>query len=254
MAEHVPLPTFLIIGAQRSATRWLRVNLNLHEDVFMTPRETEFFCDVANMTRVYSGELPEYRQFFDGWDGETAIGESCPAYFWPTTSREVSWRIRGCLPDVRLVLILRNPVDRYYSAIFEAVKVGALPADTDPNFIPAEFLASSEILTTSQYFISYEIYHRLFGEQLKTVIFDDLVADPGSVYDDVLAHIGVTTGFRPERLAEPLFSSRRISQSLAPITEDNRKRMYETFEAGVVYLEEQLERELPAWHWDDQAS
>lgn len=254
MAEYVPLPNFLIIGAQRSATRWLRVNLNLHEDVFMTPRETKFFCDVANMTRVYSGELPEYRRFFDGWDGEAAVGESCPDYFWPTTSREVSWRIRGCLPDVRLVLMLRNPVDRYYSALFESIKVGALPPGTDPNDISADFINSSEILLAGQYFKSYDIYKRLFGEQLLTVIFDDLVADPGKVYDDVLAHIGVTAGFRPERLEEPLFTSRRISQSLAPIDETKRKWLYEAYEPSVEYLEEQLGRELPTWHWNDQTS
>ena len=39
----LPLPTFLIIGAQKSATRWLRLNLGLHPDVFTSSREIEFF-------------------------------------------------------------------------------------------------------------------------------------------------------------------------------------------------------------------
>ena len=38
-----PLPTFLIIGAQKSATRWLRLNLGLHPDVFTARGELEFF-------------------------------------------------------------------------------------------------------------------------------------------------------------------------------------------------------------------
>jgi hypothetical protein len=39
----LPLPTFLIIGAQKSATRWLRLNLGLHPAVFAASREIEFF-------------------------------------------------------------------------------------------------------------------------------------------------------------------------------------------------------------------
>lgn len=251
MADYAPLPNFLIIGAQRSATRWLRVNLNMHPDVFMTPRDTKFFCDIENMNRVYSGELPEYRKFFDGWDREKAVGESCPDYFWPTTSREVSWRIYGCLPKVKLILILRDPVERYYSALFEAVKVGALPAGTDPNSLPAQFLADSEILVGGQYFKSYEIYQRLFGDRLLTIIFDDLVADPGGTYDRALAHVGVGVGFRPDNLESPLYSSRRIASSLPPVTEENRKWMYESYAPSVGYLEEQLGRELPSWHWQE---
>lgn len=249
MPDYVPLPNFLIIGAQRSATRWLRVNLNLHHDVFMTPRETKFFCDIENMDRVYSGELPDYRKFFDGWDREKAIGESCPAYFMPSTSREVSWRIYGCLPDVKLILILRNPVDRYYSALYEAVKVGALPAGTDPSSVDPVFLAESEVFAVGQYFKSYEIYQRLFGDRLLTIIFDDLVADPGTVYDQAVAHIGATVGFRPDGLETPLYTSKRIAASLVPVTEENRKWMYDFYEPSTVYLEEQLGRELPSWHW-----
>ena len=41
--HHRPLPTFLIIGADKSATRWLRVNLNEHPDVFAPPGELGFF-------------------------------------------------------------------------------------------------------------------------------------------------------------------------------------------------------------------
>ena len=41
--RELPLPTFLIIGAQKSATRWLRLNLGLHPDIFTAGREIEFF-------------------------------------------------------------------------------------------------------------------------------------------------------------------------------------------------------------------
>ena len=42
-SRELPLPTFLIIGAQKCATRWLRFNLGLHPDVYVAPTELSFF-------------------------------------------------------------------------------------------------------------------------------------------------------------------------------------------------------------------
>ena len=61
-----PLPTFLIVGAQKSATRWLRLNLGLHPAVFTAARELEFF---NNGDRYRELGTDWYREQFDGWDG-----------------------------------------------------------------------------------------------------------------------------------------------------------------------------------------
>ena len=75
-----PLPTFLIIGAQKSATRWLRLNLGLHPAVFTASREIEFF---NNRDRYEDQGASWYREQFEGWDGEAIVGEATPGYmFW----------------------------------------------------------------------------------------------------------------------------------------------------------------------------
>ena len=79
-SHELPLPTFLIIGAQKSATRWLRLNLGLHPDIFSARRELEFF---NNGDRVERAGLVSYRAQFEGWSGEPFVGEATPGYmFW----------------------------------------------------------------------------------------------------------------------------------------------------------------------------
>ncbi len=226
MAAKVPLPNFLIIGAHRSATRWLRVNLNEHPDIFMCARETGFYSDVENMTRVYSGELPDYRKYFDGWDGEEFIGESDPSYFRPESSREVAWRIYGTLPDVKLILLLRNPVDRYFSALYDAIKKGDLPGDTDLNKLTPEVVRRLGIFPMSVYEIGLGAFQRLFLDRIHIEFFDDIESDPDGVYSRVLEFLGADTSFRPAGLEQPT--------------------MYALYANSVDTVESQLGRKVPA--------
>ena len=101
------LPTFLIIGAQRSGTTTLARRLGEHPQVFMAPRkELEFF------DQHFDKGLEWYSSFFATAKDEIQLGEASPSYLYePIAIR----RIAEVLPDVRLVVTLRNPVDRAYS-------------------------------------------------------------------------------------------------------------------------------------------
>ena len=68
-ASKAPLPTFLIIGAQKSGTRWLRINAGCHPNVYTAPDETRFFHSPA---RFQSLGVEWYRAQFSGWAGEPA--------------------------------------------------------------------------------------------------------------------------------------------------------------------------------------
>jgi hypothetical protein len=121
-----PLPTFLIIGAQKSATRWLRLNLGLHPDVFSPARELEFF---NNRERFEQEGLASYRAQFEGWSGESYVGEATPGYmFWHHDARVIAGRVRETVPEARLIAILRNPVDRAQSAVVHHIQGGSLAA------------------------------------------------------------------------------------------------------------------------------
>ena len=101
------LPTFLVIGAQKSGTTSLVHYLNAHPDVFALQEEVHFFDRHWNLGPDW------YRQRFVGATDEIAVGESTPEYMY---ARRVAARIAETLPEVRLIAILRDPVDRAYSA------------------------------------------------------------------------------------------------------------------------------------------
>ena len=109
------LPTFVIIGAQKSATRWLRTNLGEHPDIFAARSEMHFW---NNGHRVRKLGIEHYAEQFEGWRGERIVGEATPGYMiWRHHPALVAQRIDEHLPDVRLIAILRNPIDRAQSAM-----------------------------------------------------------------------------------------------------------------------------------------
>lgn len=105
------LPTFLGIGVPRAGTTWLHTLLTGHPEVYLPEKRKE----VRFFDRHFDRGLGWYEGFFCP-DGEAhryrAIGEISPQYFY---CDECPSRISQTLPNIKLVLMLRHPVDRAYS-------------------------------------------------------------------------------------------------------------------------------------------
>ena len=239
-------PTFIIIGAQRCATRWLRVNLGLHPDVFALAHEADFFCDLPLMQRVGRAG---YRRLFVGWDGEPVVGEASPRYAMPSSDpAEVIGRMANAFPGVRYLMLIRDPYERGFSAMLDAVRTGELPEDTRYDAMDPEDVARLQIIRNSAYEWAIGAYRNVVGDDLKVLVYDDLVADPGAVYDAALEHIGLEPGFRPPDLATPLFSTRRLRESIPAPDPAHRQEVLRFAETSVVNVERMIGRELPGWH------
>jgi len=105
------LPTFLGIGVPRGGTTWLHGLLETHPEIYMPSRRKEvrfFDAHFEKGTQWYESFFcgPEERQMF------RAIGEVSPQYIY---CKECPRLISETLPGVRLILMLRHPVDRAYS-------------------------------------------------------------------------------------------------------------------------------------------
>lgn len=105
------LPTFLGIGAPRCGTTWLHHLLSDHPDVYVPVRrkEVEFFNE------YYDRGLQWYEQFFPSETEAVryqAIGEISPRYLYHASCPE---RIASVPSITRLILMVRNPVERAYS-------------------------------------------------------------------------------------------------------------------------------------------
>src|SRR6188508_2795579 len=102
------LPTFIGIGAQRAGTTWAYNCLAEHPQVFMTRKKELHFFYVN-----YSRGLDWYAAQFAGAGSAVARGEITPDYLYHP---EALSNIARDVPDVRLFVILRNPIDRAVSA------------------------------------------------------------------------------------------------------------------------------------------
>jgi hypothetical protein len=252
MPDLAPLPSFIIIGAQRSATRWLRANLSQHPDVYIPPFEMNYFNDPERMaalgTRGYRGK-------FETWAGEPIIGESSPNYLlWgATNTHDTAEAIRRTFKgNVKLIALCRNPIDRAYSAIVEHIKRGRLPKDaTLPNLLVDHLDVVDElgILKAGQYTMCLFPYLQFFDrENLLIEVVDDIADKPEEVYARVLDHIGAAPGFTPTQLHQVLFSNKRSVKAI-PLTAKERYGTYAGFySATIPKFESLIERDLPAWY------
>lgn len=244
--EHPPLPTFLIIGAQKSATRWLRSNLGQHPEIFTVGHEVKFF----NHPRRVAALGPDwYRKQFAGWDGEPVSGEATPGYLMLRHRPvEVAARIDDALPDVRLLAILRNPVDRAASALVHHQRGERVRPDVGLT----DYLRSVDhdhdwlgIVDGGRYAASLNPYLERFGDRLCVLFHDELRSDPPRLYADALDHIGAAAGFVPSTLGEVVRSNTRADEhALSP---DERTEASKWFADDVDQLEALLGVDLTRW-------
>lgn len=100
------LPNLLIIGAVKAGTSSLHYYLGQHPEIFMSARkEIEFFTrdDFASFIDAYKAYFPSSAR---------VRGEASPRYSQHPVFPDVPERIRSLIPDVKLIYLVRDPIDR----------------------------------------------------------------------------------------------------------------------------------------------
>lgn len=218
-ASSRPLPDFLLIGTKRGGTTSLWNYLVGHPDVLpMFPRAQQIksphYFDIHYLRGEawYRSHFPSERQrqrAAERTGARPVTGEASPYYvFHPA----VPHRVRHAMPDVRLLVSLRNPVDRAYSNYNERRGSGVEPLATFEEALAAEetrlrgeaerVLAdpgyyspshdSHSYLARGRYLEQLERWWALFPrEQLHVVFQDRLDRDPGAVFGGVCDFLGI---------------------------------------------------------------
>jgi len=182
------LPNFLHIGPGKSGSTWLHETLVLHPQVYLSEAKDLYF-----FSRYYDRGVDWYRkQFRSAQPSYRVVGEVCPDYL---TSAEAPQRIRSCLgPDVRLMVTLRDPAERAFSAYLHRRKHGLTATFR-------EDLETSDLIEEGRYGTQLQRYLDCFGRQaLHVAVFDDLRADPQAFLD------GVTTWLQIDRQMKVFYS------------------------------------------------
>jgi GT2 family glycosyltransferase len=184
--DHLCLPDFLGIGAQKAGTTWLYENLRRHPGVFLAhPKELHYFDE------TFHRSLRFYAQHFEPGRHQVK-GEITPAY--SILPMERIRFIRTVMPTVRLIFIIRNPIERAWSqAVMELVtrKKRKLEDVTDSEF--EAYLKSEPCTERSDYLTILSNWLRVFPpEQLYIGFFEDIVSHPRKLLGEIFSHIGVS--------------------------------------------------------------
>ena len=196
------VPSFLIIGAPKSGTTSLHYYMAEHPQVYVSSmvKEARYFAydsDNADHRAKAGCAFPvttweQYVALFTDASGFKAIGESSPQYL---GCRVAAQRIATRLPDVKLVVVLRNPVDRTVSAFIQDVR----NKQAKLSELSGERLSSSRWARGSFYRDDLKRYYDLFSrEQIKVIRFKDLKSDTNSIVREVYDFLGVDSTFSPD--------------------------------------------------------
>lgn len=192
------LPTYIIAGAMRSGTTALNSYLREHPDVAVsTTKEVHFFDS------FYDRGVEWYREQFPHSETAQAVGEATPNYMFSTTALD---RIKETLPDVKLVVMLRNPIDRAYSHYWHDRARGKTEGDFAEN-VKREMDGDHgfNYIARGRYRAQIEhILERFPPTALHVEVFEDMVDRPDELYSSVCRFIGVDHSFRPESLGAPV--------------------------------------------------
>lgn len=115
------LPNLIIVGAAKAGSTALHAYLNLHPEIAMAEaKELHYF------TREVGGsDLERYATHFDG--RAPVRGESSPTYAFDPIVGGVPERLHAALPDVRLIYLVRDPVERVVASYVQALSNGWEP-------------------------------------------------------------------------------------------------------------------------------
>src|ERR1700677_1933092 len=209
------LPDFLVIGAPKAGTTALHAALARHPGLYLSAvKEPKFFLtDGPPPDRGGPGDVQTYREhvwrradyeaLFDPAPAGTLRGESTPLYLY---DRAAMRRIHDALPDAKLIVIVRDPVERAHSNWTHLWSAGLEPigdfvraCGDEERRIAAGWASFWHYTGLSRYGEQLEHVFSLFPrEQVLVLRYRLLIDDPAATLDKICAFLGVETGVLTE--------------------------------------------------------
>lgn len=186
-------PGFIGIGAQKCATTWLYRVLEDHPQAALSqPKELHFFS--AHFDRGYRW----YERHFDAGAGKLAVGEYSTSYL---CSLDAVSRAHAYNRAFRLIVALRDPVERAYSNHLHEVRAGHLGATPLP--FEACVDANPMYLTQGLYAAHLQRWLAAFPrERLHVVFQEDIEREPEAQASRLYEFLGIDPSHRSPYLAE----------------------------------------------------
>jgi len=202
------LPNFIIAGAAKAGTTSLFHYLSEHPEIFMSnPKEVNFFtCKEIKDQKLYYDSflidnLESYKNLFSNASNYKAIGEgSVSSLFYKNTPK----KIKNLIPDIKIIILLRNPIDRAFSHYLMDYKLGLI----NDSFDDIVFRKSNsknldlyfqQYLELGKYYNQIKRYLDIFNkDQVKIFLQEDLFSNTQNVVKEIYNFLNVDSSFIPK--------------------------------------------------------
>ncbi len=189
-----PVPNLFIVGAQKAGTTSLYEYLRQHPEVFMSdPKEPRYFNRIAQ-GREDEVDEDAYLGLFEDADGFAVRGEATTGYLHEPDVPEL---IQDFSPRARIVISLRDPIQRAYSNYWRKV-AGAQEDDAFGDAIEREIQAMQRdeprigYLDRSLYADAVERYMDTFGEdRVHVLLLHEIRHDAEAVLEDLFSFLDI---------------------------------------------------------------
>lgn len=247
-------PNFFIVGTPKAGTTSLYHYLDEHPEVFVSPvKETNFFSynEIKDQGLFYGEEhistLAQYESQFVNAGSAKAIGEASVSYlFYPS----VPAKIKQYSPDAKIIVILRNPVERGYSHYLMDKRLGLVRVPYE-DIIEKKGITHKNELFYQQYVSLGCYYEQLkryidqFGrDSVKVFLQEDLIADMDKTMTSIYQFLGVDTDFKllddksyntfsapKNKIIEKLYAARgfrKLAKAIAGNSSEKVKNLFMT--------------------------
>ena len=196
------LPDFLGLGVQKGGTTTLQCLLEQHPQVWLSPQKELHYFSLH-----YGHGVDWYAEQFSAAAAHQRCGDITPYYIFHP---EAPARIHALLPQARMIVLLRDPVERTLSQVFHAQRLGFEPLELE-EALAAEpqrlagaeaFLSAADgvhrshqehsYLARSRYELQLARYRQYFSnEQLLVLRSEDLFRAPQHTWEILLTFLGL---------------------------------------------------------------
>ncbi|MCA9245922.1 MAG: sulfotransferase [Planctomycetales bacterium] len=188
-------PNFFHAGFPKTASTWLYHCLREHPEV-CTPRQDA----IHFLTIHYHEGWQAYSERFSSYRGEPVVADTTPSYACFSWSRQ---RLYDFNPQAKILLTLRNPIERAYSHYWHLRRKGQC------TYAFADVLTNKVDLFNAWIAYGFYGYHlsellKLFPRsQVQVLLYDDLKADPRAFCRQVFEFLDIDADFVPASIDRP---------------------------------------------------
>jgi len=228
---------FLCIGAQKSCTTWLFRVLSEHPEISFPGGKEVHFWDQQSTRGI-----EWYTQLFS--NDAYINGDITPAY--AILPVNVIQEIYKTMPNLRLIYLIRNPIDRAWSSAKMALSKAEMAHEEASDHWFIDHFKSKGSLERGNYETCIRNWRSVYpSEQLLIMRYETIVKDPVFAANTVLNHLGLKLFFKQvdlQNLSSKIFKGN--AESITPVLLDQLQDLYEN---KIQSLEIYLKEDLSSW-------